>query len=84
MTITSPIMSPTKISGSFSTMEFIPNEISGMEVKSPRTKNESANEEMRSFRANVSMDETMRPDPNQIKTNDRRYRKIFIIIFHSV
>lgn len=79
-TICPPIKLPTKISGVFLNIESIPTANSGIEVKKPKTKKDKENEETRKRWANLPTEETINPEPNQIKIKDKKYKKRLTII----
>ena len=56
-------------------MLLIPTDASGMEVRIPKTKKETANEDILSFFERSSTEETISPAPNQIATNDKIYKE---------
>ncbi len=59
---------PTKISGLFAKTELIPTEISLAEVKNPKRRNETANEESLSLWERCSTALMASPDPIQMPT----------------
>jgi len=71
MIIVAPIKLPTKISGSSFRTEFIPTDISPIDVKTPRIKKDIENCDIFKVLDNFSTDPIANPDPNQIPANDR-------------
>ncbi len=67
--MTPPIKFPTKISGVPFATAWRPTENSGVEVRSPKSKKDTAKDESLSFSENLLVEETINPDPIQIKKN---------------